>query len=55
MSQKALLAGFLSVWLKKCVVLSPLYEGILSWVLLLVVQIVHGKPLGLLPAMVYGI
>jgi len=30
MSRKALLAGFLSVWLKKCVVPSPLHDGILS-------------------------
>ena len=52
MSQKTLLAGFLSVWLKKCVVSSPPHDEILLWVLLLVVQLIHGKPLGLLPAMV---
>ena len=34
MSRKALLAGFLSVWVKKCVVPSPSHDGILSWVLL---------------------
>jgi len=31
-SRKALLGGFLSVWLKKCVVLSPPHYRILSWV-----------------------
>jgi len=31
------------------------YDGILSWVLLSIVQLTHGKPLGLLPAMVYSI
>ena len=51
-SRKALLVGFLSVWLKKCVVLSPPHDGILSWVLLPAVQLAHGKYLGLLPAMV---
>jgi len=55
MSQKALLVGFLLVWLKKYVVPSPLHDGSLSWVLLPVVQFIHGKPLGLLPAMVCGI
>jgi len=55
MSQKALLAGFLSVWLKKCVVPSSSHDRILSWVLLPAVYLVHGKPLGLLPAMVCGI
>ena len=54
-SRKALLAGFLSVWLKKCIVPSPLHDGILSWVLLPTVQLIHGKPLGLLPAIVCGI
>ena len=34
MSRKALLVGFLSVWLKKCVVPSPPHDEILSWVLL---------------------
>ena len=55
MSQKALLAGFLSVWLKKCVISSPPHDEILSWVLLLAVQLIHGKPLRLLLAIVYGI
>jgi len=52
MSRKALLASFLSVWLKKCIVSSPLHDEILSWVLFSAVQLAHGKPLGLLPAMV---
>ena len=30
MSKKALLVGFLSVWLKKCVVMSSPHDGILS-------------------------
>jgi len=55
MSRKALLAGFLSVWLKKYVAPSPLHDEILSWVILPVVQLVHRKPLGLLHAMVCGI
>ena len=52
MSRKALLASFLSVWQKKCVVLSPLHDGILSWVFFPVVQLAHGKSIELLPAMV---
>ena len=52
MSQKALLAGFLSVWLKKCMASSPSSDFILPTVLLLVVRLVHGHSLGLLPAMV---
>jgi len=55
MSQKALLASFLLVWLKKCAVPSPPHNGILPWVLLPAVQLVHGKPLGLFLAMVCGI
>ena len=50
--RKALLAGFLSVWLKKCVAPSPSHDGILSWVLFPAIQLAHGKPLGLLPNMV---
>ena len=53
--RKALLAGFLSVWLKKCVIPSSPHNGILSWVLLPAVKLAHGKPLRLLPAMVCGI
>ena len=49
MSRRAILAGFLSVWLKKCVVPSPPHDGILSWALLPAVQLAHGKPLGCFP------
>ena len=52
MSQKALLADFLSVWLKRCVVPSPSGDVILPTVLLSAVRLVHGRSLGLLPAMV---
>ena len=51
-SRKALLAGFLSVWLKRCVVPSPSSDAILPTVLLLAIRLVHGRSLGLLPAMV---
>ena len=51
-SRKALLAGFLSVWLKRCVVPSPSSDIVLLTVLLPVVRLVHGRSLGLLPAMV---
>jgi len=50
--KKSLLVGFLLVWLKKCVVLSPPPDGILSWMLFPDVQLTHGKPLGLLSGMV---
>jgi len=55
MFRKALLAGFLSIWLKKCIILSPPHDRILSWVLFPVIQLAHGKHLGLLPVMVYCI
>ena len=51
-ARKTLLAGFLSVWLKKCVVPSPMHDRILSWVLFPSIQLAHGKPLGLLLAMI---
>jgi len=54
-SQKALLIGFMLVLLKKCVISSPPYDRILSWVLLPTVQLAHRKPLGLLPTMICGI
>jgi len=50
--RKALWAGFLSVWLKRCLVLSPRYDAILPTTLLLVVRLVYGRSLGLLLAMV---
>jgi len=52
MSQKALLAEFLSVWLKRCVVSSPSSDVVLPTVLLPAVRLVHGRSLGLLLAMV---
>ena len=52
MSRKALLAGFLSVWLKRCVVPSPSSDVVFPAVLLSAVRLVHGRSLGLLPAMV---
>ena len=55
MSQKALLAGFLSVWLKRCVVSSPSSDVVLPTALLLVVRLIHSRSLGLLLAMVYCI
>ena len=51
-SQKALLASFLSVWLKRYVVSSPPHDIILPTALLPAVHLVHGRSLGLLSAMV---
>ena len=51
-SRKALLPGFLMVWLKRCVVPSPSSDVIHPTVLLPDVRLVHGRSLGLLPAMV---
>jgi len=52
MSRKALLAGFLTIWLKKCVVPSSSGDIVHPNVLLPAVRLVHGHRLGLLPAMV---
>jgi len=38
-SQKALLAGFLSAWLKRCVIPSHPHEGIMPLVIFLTVQL----------------
>ena len=51
-SQKVLLIGFLSVWLKRCVVLSPSNDAIFLTALLPAIRLVHGHSRGLLPAMV---
>ena len=51
-SRKTLLVGFLSVWLKKCIVPSPPHDGSLSWVIVLAVQLAHSKFLGLFPVMI---
>ena len=55
MSRKVLLAGFLSVWLKKCVISSPPHDEISSMAIFLAIQVVHGRALGLLPAMICSI
>jgi len=52
MSRKVMLAGFLSVWLKRCVVPSHFSDVILSTILLPAIRLVHGRSLGLLQAMV---
>ena len=50
-SRKALLAGFLSIWLKRCVVLSPSNDTIFLTALLLAIRLVDGRSLGLLSTM----
>ena len=52
MSQKAMLAGFLLVWLKRCMVPSPSSDVVLPTVLLPAIRLVHGRSLGLLLVMV---
>jgi len=52
MSRKALLAGFLSVWLKRCMVPYPSSDVVLPIVLLSAICLVHGHSIGLLLAMV---
>ena len=51
MSRKALLADFLSIWLKRCVVPSPSSDVVLLTVLLPAVCLVHDRSLGLLTVM----
>ena len=41
-SRKALLAGFLSLWLKRCVIPSHPHDGITLLVIFLAVQLVYG-------------
>ena len=55
LSRPAMLAGFLSVWLKRCVVPFPLRDRISPTMLFLVVQLVYGRALGLLPTMVRSV
>ena len=55
MSRPTLLPSFISIWLKNCVVLSLPYDGILLSALISAVQLVYGRALGLLSAMVYSI
>ena len=55
MSDRALLAGFLMLWLKRCVVPALPHEVIISGVVYPAVLLAHGKSIVLLPAMVAGI
>ena len=50
-SQKAILAGFLLVWQKRCVVSSPSSDAILLTALLPTVRLVRDRSLRLFPAM----
>jgi len=50
MSNWALLAGFLILWLKRCVVSTLLYEVIVADVVYPAVLLFHGKSIALLPA-----
>ena len=52
-SQKALLAGFLSVWLKRCVILSPSNDAILPTALLSAIRLMHDRSPRLFLAMVF--
>jgi len=51
-SDRALLTGFLMLWLKRCIVPMLPYEVIISDVVCLAVLLVYGRSLGLLSAMV---
>jgi hypothetical protein len=51
-SDRALLAGFLMLWLKRCVVPTTPHEAISIEVVYPAVMLAYGRPLGLLPAMV---
>jgi len=52
MSDRALLAGFLMLWLKRCVVSTLPHEVIVADVVYPAVLFAHGKSIALLPAMV---
>jgi len=54
-SDRTLLAGFLILWLKRCVVPTLSHEVIVADVVYLAVLLVHGKLISLLQAMVVGI
>jgi len=54
-SNRALLDGFLMLWLKRCVVPTLLHEVIITDVVYSTVLLAHGKSTSLLPAMVAGI
>ena len=55
MSDRALLADFLMLWLKRCVVPTLLHEVIVANVVYPTVLLAHGKSIALLLAMVAGI
>jgi len=52
MSDRALLAGFLMLWLKRCVVSTLLHEVIITDMVYPAVLLAHEKSIALLPAMV---
>ena len=54
-SDRALLAGFLMLWLKRCVVPILPHEVIVTDVVYPAVLLAYGKSIALLPAMVTGI
>jgi len=55
MSDRALLVGFLMLWLKRCVVSTLSREVIVANMVYPAVLLAHGKSIALLPAMVVGI
>ncbi|ONK58027.1 uncharacterized protein A4U43_C09F7150 [Asparagus officinalis] len=52
---KTLLAGYIALWLKKCVVPYQTSDALPIEVLFPAVQLAHGRSLSLLPAMIVGI
>jgi len=54
-SDRALLAGFLMLWLKRCVVPTLSHEVIVADVVYPAVLLAYGRSIALLPAMVAGI
>jgi len=54
-SDRALLAGFLMLWLKRCVVPTLPHEVIVADVVYPAVLLAHGNPIALLPTVVAGI
>ena len=54
-TDRAPLAGFLMLWLKRCVVPTLLHEVIVTGVVYSAILLVHWKSIALLPTMVVGI
>ena len=52
LSRQAILAGYLSLWLKRCIIPSPPRDGISSMACFPAIQLVFGEALGLLSVMV---